>query len=374
MIIKNATILDENFKLKKLDIKFDEIISELNENLNCNDQSINAENLYLIPGLIDIHTHGGVGFDSCDMDTTGYEKMSQYYAKNGITSFLFTTMTFSENMLKSILLKISNFVCKKSEYSYSHGIYLEGPFINPKKKGAQAEEYIVPPNIDMFKRLFKYSNNLIKIAAVAPETDNGLNFVKEVSKLCNVTLAHTNSNYDIAVEAFNYGAKDVTHIFNATSPFLHRDPGIVGASLDKDSYIEIICDGYHLHPSTIRTLFKAANNNKTILISDSMRGTGLKDGKYSLGGQNVYIKNNKAMLSDGTLAGSASNLMQCVKKCVSFGISFETAIKSATINPARLIGVDKLTGSIKINKYADLVLIDKSFNIKKVFIKGREIK
>ncbi len=374
MVIKNSIILKKDFTFEQLDVKIEEeLIVEIGKNLT-DERIVDGTGKFLIPGFIDIHTHGCVGFDTCDGNIDDYEKMSDFYASKGVTSFLFTTMSFSEQIISDILEKIVEYMetieNKNKVVAYPHGIYLEGPFMSKAKKGAQAEEYIIPSDIEMYRRLADASGNRIKVVAMAPEEPYGLDFIKEVSKDCVISIAHTSADYFTAMKAIEAGASNVTHLFNAMMPFNHREPGVIGAAFDSDVSMEIICDGIHLHPSVIRTVFKVAGADRVILISDSMQAAGMSDGTYSLGGQEVTLNNGKATLADGTIAGSSSNILVCVKNCISFGIPMEMAIKAATINPAKKIGIDKFTGSIEVGKYADLILIDENVNINQVFIKG----
>lgn len=376
MIIKNAEVLTDDFKFKKTDLRFEDgKITEIGDDLS-GDEIIEGTGKYLTPGFIDIHTHGCVGFDGCDADIDGYEKMTEFYASKGVTSFLFTTMTLSEDELVNIMKSINEFMNSGKGASYAHGIYLEGPFINVEKKGAQAGEYVIPPTMEVFRKFNEASGNRIKVCVVAPEVEGGLDFIKEVSKECAVSIGHTCSDYETAVKSMENGSTDITHFFNAMPPFNHRNPAVIGAAFDGTTHMELICDGIHLHPAIIRTVFKAAGDDRPILISDSMRAAGMPDGPSSLGGQEVFVKDGKATLADGTIAGSASNVHSCVYNCIKkFGIPAESAFKAATINPAKLIGAYEVTGSLTVGKNADMILMDKEdLSIVSVFVKGKKVK
>ena len=375
MVIRNASILMDDFKFKKGDLCIaGDKISKINDDIvSGEDEEIDADGCYLIPGLIDSHTHGCKGYDTCDKDIKGYEEMSKFYASNGITSFMFTTMTLSIEELKEILKTLYQYISNGSKYAEPLGIYLEGPFINPKKKGAQSEKDILEPDENLFLDLQKVSGNNIKVVALAPEMKKGIDFVKKVSKDVITTIAHTDSDYETSIKAIEAGIKSITHAYNAMPSFLHRDPGVIGAAIDKDIFVELICDGIHVHPSMIRAMFKLVNRDKLILISDSMSAAGMENGKYMLGGQEVSLKDGKATLMDGTIAGSSTNILQCIRNCVEYGIKLEDAVKAATINPATRLGISDSIGSIREGKYADIVLIDKELNLKKVFKRGRKI-
>lgn len=368
MIIKNVKLLTEDFEFINSDIKFNEKIEYIGNQLY-DKEVIDASGLTLIPGLIDIHTHGTNGFDTLDGDFNAYKQMSKSYAKNGVTSFLFTTMTVSENVLISKLKVLSDYIDSNGPFAYSHGIYLEGPFISKDRKGAQDEKYIRKPDYSLLEKLNVVSGDKIKIVAIAPEEENSYDFINAAKNKYVVSIAHTNADYETAKTAIKSGCNNITHLFNAMPPLNHRNPGTVGAAFESDIYTELICDGFHIHPSVIKTVFEI-KKDKVILISDSMSAAGMKDGKYSLGGQAVNVKNGIALLENGTIAGSTTNLLQCVKNCIDFGVDNILAIKAATINPASLLGIDNITGSISLGKFSDFILIDDNFNLMKVFVKG----
>ena len=254
------------------------------------------------------------------------------------------------------------------------GINMEGPFISPAKKGAQDERNIISCDVDICRRFLKASEGLVKFIGIAPEeSEDAVSFIKEVKDEVHVSLAHTNADYDTALAAFRAGADHAVHLYNAMPPFTHRAPGVVGAVADCDHvWAELICDGVHIHPATVRATFKMLGDDRIVLISDSMRATGMPDGVYTLGGLDVQVNGNRATLvSDGALAGSVTNLMDCMRTVVKkMDISLESAVKCATINPARCLGIDKEYGSITAGKYADLVLLDQDLNIKQIIKKG----
>ena len=247
--------------------------------------------------------------------------------------------------------------------------------VSPQKKGAQAAENIMHCNYEYFCELQKAANDLIKIVDIAPEEPGAMNFIDKVKDNVVVSIAHTAADYDTAMEAIQHGVTHATHLYNAMPPMNHRKPGVIGAVRDSyQCHAELICDGVHIHPSVIRATFAMLGAGRIILISDSMRATGLEDGEYTLGGQPVVVKGNLATLHDGTIAGSATNLMDCLRYVVKkAGISLETAVMCATENPAKEIGIYDKVGSISVGKQADFVLIDEELNIKRVYIDGKEI-
>lgn len=369
VIIKNANVFCDDGKFRVTDVRFDSKIEEVGQQSG---EGMEAQGCLLIPGLVDIHTHGAMGADTCDGSQDKLREMAAFYAQNGVTSFCATTMSYDEPFLTRVMNETGG---------YSHrvgakcaGINMEGPFINPVKKGAQAGKNITGPDYAMFERLFDAAGGKIRLVDIAPELPGSTAFIAGASQKCTVSLAHTAANYDQAMEAFRNGAAHVTHIFNAMPPFLHREPGVVGAAADAGATVELICDGIHVHPAVVRAVFKIFGENRVCLISDSMRSAGLPDGSYELGGQPVFVRDGKATLRDGTIAGSSINLMSAVRNVMSFGIAPEAAVTAATITPARVIGADGDIGSISPGKCADMALLDQNWNVIKVFIDGSERK
>ncbi len=308
-------------------------------------------------GLIDIHTHGCDGSDTMDGDSL--EKMAAFHARNGVTSWLPTTMSADIDRLRTLT------DVDISQYAGSNilGFHLEGPFINEKYKGAQNSDFIQDPD---FKSFEKIKN--VRMVTVAPELCRATEFIKKCK--CLVSIGHTSADYDTTVKAIDSGAVCITHIFNAMPPLHHRNPSVIGAASDKNIYVQVICDGVHLHPATIRILYKIFGAEKMVLISDSMRATGLSDGTYELGGQIVTVKGCQARLADGALAGSVSPLLSCVKKAIEFGIPEKDAFKMASASPARLLGIKK--GELKVGFDADFIVLDSNLNVVKTVIGGDE--
>lgn len=365
MIIKNA-IVYKNGAFK------DNIKINVKDDVFCDSGSgevIDAKGLYLIPGLIDIHTHGSNGYDFCDGSKDALDAICSYQAKHGITAFCPASMTLPENDLSEIFKTASKYDSKNG--SLIVGINMEGPFFSKKKKGAQNPKYLKNPDYAMFSRLQDASNGLIKIVCLAPELEGSKEFIEEASKKAIVSLAHTNADYETAMDAFKNGASHITHVFNAMPPLSHRSPGVIGAGFDSKASVELICDGVHISPTVIRMAIKMFGSQNISLISDSMMATGLEDGNYSLGGQPVNVNGNLATLDDGTVAGSVTNLFDCMKKAVSFGIPLENCIQMSTENPAKVIGVWNKMGSVENGKLANFVLMSKNFNIHSVYIKGK---
>ncbi len=319
---------------------------------------IDAEGLYVIPGLIDIHFHGCKGHDFCEGTQEAFRAIRDYEASIGVTTICPTTMTLPESNLLSIMREAKNF----GELA---GIYLEGPFISRSKVGAQNPDYVHKPDVEMLRRLQEASGGLIRIAAIAPEIEGAMEFIDEAKNLTRLSLAHTVCNYDTASEAFHRGISQVTHLYNAMPDINHREPGpIIAALEDKNVMVELICDGVHVHSSIVRNTIKAFGSDRVIFISDSMEATGMPDGKYQLGGQEVIKLGNKATLLDGvTIAGSVTNLADCMKTAVKkMNVPLEIAVKCATLNPAKAIGQENLYGVIEEGRRANLLALDKELN------------
>ena len=333
---------------------------------------IDAEGGYLIPGLIDIHTHAAVGEDASDASYEGYEKMSLYYAKDGVTSWLPTTMTLGEDELTRAMHTARDFI-RPDGGAKLMGINLEGPFVSAKKCGAQNPLFIKAPDADMFFRLNEASGGKVKLVTVAPEEPGAVEFIRRVSKTCTVSLGHTAAAYDTAMRAFEAGASHATHLFNAMPPLHHRDPGVIAAACDAGASVELITDGFHIHPAVVRLVHRLFGE-KLVLISDSLRCAGMPDGDYELGGQPITMKNGKATLKGtDTLAGSSVHLMEGLRRAVSFGVPLESAVFAATCAPARAVGLGDSIGSLYNGFPADMVLLDRELNVKRVYINGKPL-
>lgn len=370
MIIKNAKVFTEEGKFEEKDLCVqDELFAD-----SADGEAVDAEGLYVIPGMVDIHFHGCVGYDFCDGTVEAIDAIADYEASNGVTAICPATMTLGEKTLDKIFTTAGNY--NNNRGSMLVGINMEGPYVAMKKKGAQNGKYIHTPDVEMFRKFQKLCGGLIKQVAVAPEEDKDFHFIESLKDEVVLSVAHTDCDYEIAKTAFEKGADHVTHLYNAMNGFTHRAPGVIGAACDnEDVFVELICDGVHIHPATVRTTFKMFGDDRICMISDSMMATGMPNGKYALGGQDVFVEGKRATLVDGTIAGSASNLMDCLRVAVKeMGIPLESAVKACTINPARSLKLDKMHGSISTGKYANFVLLDADLNIVKVFIKGKEYK
>lgn len=333
---------------------------------------IDGTGCYLIPGLTDIHFHGCMGHDFCDGTHESMEAIAMYEASQGITTIVPATMTLGRDRLRKICEEAGSYTGKKG--AVFCGIHMEGPFIAAEKKGAQNGAYVQKPDAEMFREMNAASGNRVKFLAIAPEVDGAMECIDELRDEVTLSIAHTAADYAKATEAFKHGIHHVTHLYNAMEGLSHRSPGVVGAAADDEGVeAELICDGIHIHPATVRQTFKMFGDDRIIFISDSMEATGMPDGEYSLGGQKVMKKGNLAVLEDGTLAGSATNLMDCVRVAVKkMRIPLESAVKCAAVNPAKSAGIYDQYGSITAGKTANMVLLkEDDLRIVQVFLKGK---
>ena len=378
MIIKNGQVFNSNGRFIPADVELagDRIVKVAPAGTLHGDEELDAAGKYVTPGFVDIHIHGAAGSDFCDgMD--GSDKyvraMQKYLGSQGVTSFLGTTMAFSEEILDRIFDTARPIFGQEGYGAVLRGVNMEGPFFNKAKKGAQAEEYIIDPDWEMFQRLWERSGNNIRLVDVAPELPGALEFAQKASKLCTVSIAHTCATYEEATAAFANGFTHTTHLFNAMPAFTHRAPGVVGAASDFAEHIEMICDGIHLNPSVVRAVFNMFGPDRVCIISDAMQACGMPNGEYSLGGQKVFMTDGLATLADGTIAGSATCQAEGFRRAVKFGVPLESALKAATINPAKAAGLFDEVGSIAVGKRADVLVLGADLHPEHIFIGGKEL-
>lgn len=374
MILKNAKIFNKEFDLIQADLSVcGEKIDSVAPNLR-GDDSIDLKGCLIAPGFVDVHIHGCAGADTCDATREAIQKMADCLIKQGVTSFCPTTMTVSLPQIEAALSAVQDCFENPPEGASVCGINMEGPYISANRRGAQKAEYVRKPDWREFKRLYDGCGGIVRLVDIAPECEGGEEFIDHVSKFCKVSLAHTEADYEQARESFRHGITHVTHLFNAMNGLHHREPGVVGAVFDDDRVrAEIICDGFHIHPAVLRTAFRLLGEDRTVIVSDSMRAAGMPDGVSELGGQKVYVKDGWARLADGTIAGSTTNIHQEVKNLIGFGAPLRQVIKSATINPAKAIGAENEIGSIEAGKRADLVVMDANWNIVSVIKSGKQV-
>ena len=339
------------------------------------EDAVDLKGATVIPGLIDVHNHGNSGYDFSDGDYAGLKKMAAYLAANGITSFAPASLTLPYDVLEKAFATAKQLRDEAPEnHSRLMGIQMEGPYFSYKKKGAQNGEYLKNPDFEGFKKLYDSCDGLIRIADVAPELPGAAEFIEKASKLCTVSVAHTDAGYEDAKMAFEKGATHLTHLYNAMPPIHHRNPGVIPAAVEnRHVRAELICDGMHIHPASIRLAFAMFGGERMILVSDALRCCGMPNGEYELGGQPVFLNGGVAKLADGTLAGAATNLYDCMKNAILFGISEEDAVRACTINPACALGCQDQVGSIAPGKFADFIICRKDYTGRRVFMSGKEI-
>lgn len=374
MIIRNAKVFAGGcrFVEKDLMIRDGRIVFGAAPELG--EEILDAQGAYALPGLVDIHFHGAVGHDFCDADEAGLQAIADFEASKGVLAICPATMTFSEEILNGIMDVAA--AHKNERGADLVGINMEGPYISPNKVGAQNPKYVMTADAGMFRRLQARSGGLIKLVDIAPEVEGNLDFIRECHNEVRISIAHTCADYDTAKQALAAGATHMTHLYNAMPGITHRDPGPIIAALEEGAEVELITDGVHIHPAMVRFTFNTFGDDHVILIADSMMACGLPDGQYSLGGQAVTVRGPRATLTEhpGTIAGSATCLYDCMRHAVmEMGVPLASAVRAASLNPARSIGVDADYGSLDAGRWGNVILADAQLNIQHVIRKGEVI-
>ncbi|ONI40852.1 N-acetylglucosamine-6-phosphate deacetylase [Candidatus Epulonipiscium fishelsonii] len=377
MVIHNGNVFCDDGIFKKMDITItDNLIQDISEVKKETAFNIDATDMYVLPGIIDIHLHGALNKDFSDGNIFDLIEIAKYQLNNGITSFMPAAMAIPYPQIEKVCKMVADYQ-QNDLCSTFLGINLEAPFISSIKCGAQNPENVLPLEIDLFENLFNLSNKKIKIVGVAPEKNGIEEFINANKDKVIISIAHTNANYNEAKKAMDLGATHVTHIFNAMRLFHHRDVGVVGASIDnKECFIEMIGDGNFVSKEMMRYMMALIGTDRLVIISDSMPSTGKENGNYVLGGLEIYIKDKVGYLcKDDTLAGPAINLFEITKKMVlEFDFPLEQVIKLVTHNPAKSLNIYDVVGSITRGKKADLLVIDKDFNLKYIIHNGNIIR
>lgn len=328
----------------------------------------------VIPGAIDIHIHGASNSDAMDATHDALSIMAKTLPKEGTTSFLATTMTQSTQAIESALLNAGKYIENQTqENAEIVGVHLEGPFISPARKGAQPEDYIVDPDVTLFKRWQEMAENQIKLVTLAPEQPNGLDLAAHLRGTGVVaSIGHSDATYDQIDEAIQAGTTHVTHLYNGMRGLHHREPGVLGAAYLRDElYVELIADGIHCRPEMIKLAYNQITSERMILITDSLRAKWLEKGTYDLGGQPVNVDETKATLSDGTLAGSILKMNDAIKNTMKYtGCSMTDIIKMTAENPAKQLRIFDRKGSIQVGKDADLVILNDRLDVEMTFCRG----
>ena len=376
MFYKNARIYCSDFTFREgafevADGKFGAILPE-----EVPADAVDLNGATVIPGLIDVHSHGNSGADFSDGDYEGLKAMAAYYAKVGVTSFAPASMTLPYDVLAKAFAGAKKLVEEApAGLSVLRGIQMEGPYFSYAKRGAQNPDYLMEPDFEGFKKLYDDCGGLVRIVDIAPELPGAAEFVAKAKDLCTVSIAHTDSDYDHAKAAVDAGVTHLTHLYNAMPAIHHRNPGVIPACVENENVqAEIICDGYHIHPASVRLAF-AMFKNRMVLVSDSGRCAGQPEGyQFDLGGQMAEIRGGVAKLvGSETIACSASNLWECLRNVLAWGVPEEAAVRAATYNPACAIGAEKLVGSIETGKVADFLVCSADYTQRRVFLAGVEL-
>lgn len=379
MILKNANVLEGQWTFLEGDLRIiDNKIAEIGnlEPLE-NEEVFDCEGKFLVPGLIETHFHGAMGEDSDALTSKTFSTFSKFFESQGITSFVPGLSSNSDDYIEDFLVKSSHYIKNQKDGSKMVGVYLEGPFISYERRGGHNPEMLQPPSSEKIKKWHELSGGIIKKTIVSPELNGAEEFIKECVN-CGIVaeIGHSAASYEQALKAIDCGATLATHIFNGMEPLNHRNPGVLGAVLSDDSITcELICDFGHVSAPVVKMAIRAKGVDKINVVSDSMVAAGLSDGTYKhFDGRTVNVKNGLSYTENGTITGSACTILDGVRNLVSIGIPLESAVKMASYNPARTVGIESKTGSIEVGKLADLVLLDKDLNLCGVWINGKNSK
>lgn len=340
------------------------------------DHVVTVEDGWICPGFVDMHMHGIDGYDTMDGTPESIQAISTALARHGVTSFLATTMTAPYAQLEQVLVNIAQYSREGLPGAQAIGIHLEGPWINPRYKGAQKEENIAIPKLDAVQKLYGLSEGLIKVVTIAPEQPEALEaiaWLKERDVI--VSAGHTGATFAQATEAVDAGVRHFTHCFNAMTGLHHREPGVVGAAMYHEQLsTELIADGIHVHPAVMKILYRVKTAERLALVSDSMRAAAMGEGTYDLGGQEVHVHDNQAKLADGTLAGSILTLNRAVGNMVTLsGVSLSDAVEMASLTPASILGFGERKGRLAAGYDADITVLNTQFDVTMTFVAGKEV-
>ncbi len=372
MIIKNGNIYNTQLKkFIKADIAIDGgVITGIGQIDHLD--GIDADGKYVVPGFIDIHSHGAVGVDTMDCDTAALERMCGFYASKGVTT-LFPTTTTAEHEKTLRAIKALRAVDVEKCPVTLRGVHIEGPYLNVKRAGAHPHELLKAPNLQETREYIEANGDNVLYMTLAPELDGAIDYIRATSRLgVKVSIGHSETDSETVKMAIGAGAVSFTHTFNAMTPIHHREPGVVGTALLADTFAEFICDGEHLHSDVVAMSYRIKGNEKFILVTDSMQAAGMPDGRYMLGELETFVVNGVARIKEGNLAGSTANMHMCLLNLIKFaGIGLESALLCATRNPAIASGIYDRVGSLDVGKEADIVILDNDFSVNKTISRGR---
>jgi N-acetylglucosamine-6-phosphate deacetylase len=371
MVFKNARVYQPDHTFCRRDLAIREGRFTFDTAVRPGEEVLDADGLFALPGLVDLHFHGAVGYDFCDGTEEAIQAIADFEAQHGILAICPATMTFPEDILGRVMDAAA--AHRNGKGADLVGINMEGPFISPHKVGAQNPAYVHAADCAMFDRLQTRANGLIKLVDIAPEEPGAMEFIRASRGKVRLSLAHTCADYETARAAFSAGVSHLTHTYNAMPGIAHRTPGPIVAGLEAGAEAELISDGVHIHPAMVRFTFRVFGAGHVILIADSMRACGLADGEYNLGGQSVTVSGPRATLTSApdTIAGSATCLYDCMRRAVQdMDVPLENAVRAASENPARSLGIDADYGSIAPGRYGNLLLAGPDLALRSVYRRG----